>query len=96
MQRAADGLSNPYVNVLLSTGEKGKEETLWAGTRQGLAKYDSTRQRWVPLSFNDQLPSPNVTALAFQDGILWIGTPQGLGSYTVASNSWNSLSKCAV
>ena len=92
MHRAADGLLNLYVNILLTTGEKGKEETLWAGTRQGLAKYDSARQRWVPLSFNDQLPSPNVTALAFRDGILWIGTPQGLGSYAVASNSWNSLS----
>ena len=91
MHRVADGLPNPYVNALLSTGEN-EEQTLWAGTRQGLVKYDSIRQRWVPLSFNNQLPSPNVTALAFRDGILWIGTPQGLGSYTIASDSWNSLS----
>ena len=92
MHPAADGLPHLTVNVLLSTGEKGAEETLWAGTRQGLAKYDSTRQRWAPLSFNAQLPSPNVTALAFRDGILWIGTPQGLGSYTLAADAWNSLS----
>ncbi len=92
MHAAADGLPNLNVNVLLSTGETGKEETLWAGTGQGLARYDSTRQRWVSLSFNAQLPSPNVTALAFRDGILWIGTPQGMGSYTSASNAWNSLS----
>ncbi len=100
MHRVANGLPNPYVNVLLSTdsGEHPSkntsptEETLWAGTRRGLARYDSTQQRWTPLSFNDQLPSPNVTALAFQKGILWIGTPQGLGSYTIASDSWNSLS----
>ena len=91
MRRVADGLPNPYVNVLLSTEENGKR-TLWAGTRQGLAKYDSTHQRWVPLPFNNQLPSPNVTALAFRDDILWIGTPQGLGSYTITSDSWNSLS----
>ena len=91
MHRVADGLPNPYVNVLLSTSEN-EEQTLWAGTRRGLAKYDSTRQHWVPLSFNDRLSSPNVTALAFHDGILWIGTPQGLGSYTIASDSWNSLS----
>ena len=90
MHPAADGLPNPYVNVLLLTGEKAK--TLWAGTRQGLARYDDTQQRWVSLSFNAQLPSPNVTALAFRDGILWIGTPQGLGSYTIASDAWNSLS----
>ncbi|MCY3720846.1 MAG: hypothetical protein OXG97_01345 [Candidatus Poribacteria bacterium] len=87
MRGIADGLPNPYVNVLLSI-----EQTLWAGTHRGVAKYDKARQRWIPLSFNDQLPSPNVTALAFQDGILWIGTPRGLGSYTIASDSWNSLS----
>ena len=92
MHPAADGLPNPYVSVLLSTGEKEKEKTLWAGTRQGLAKYDNTQQRWVPLSFNEQLPAPNVTALAFQDGILWIGTSRGLGSYTIASDAWRSLS----
>ena len=91
MHRVADGLPNPYVNALLSIGEN-EEQTLWAGTRQGLARYDEVRQRWVTLSFNDQLPSSNVTALAFRDGILWIGTPQGLGSYTIASGSWNSLS----
>ena len=92
MHPAADGLPHLTVNVLLSTSEKGAEETLWAGTRQGLAKYDSTRQRWVPLSLNAQLPSLNVTALAFRDGIFWIGTPQGLGSYTLAADAWNSLS----
>ena len=96
MHRIAEGLPNPYVNVLLATDSALQtdptEQTLWAGTRRGLARYDKTRQRWVPLSFNDRLPSPNVTALAFQDGTLWIGTPQGLGSYTIASDSWNSLS----
>ena len=97
MHRVVDGLPNPYVNILLSTGEKGKEETLWAGTHKGLARYDSTRQRWISLSPTNiekdkQLPSPNVTALAFRDGVLWIGTPQGLGSYAIATEKWNSLS----
>ncbi len=91
MHRATDGLPNAYVNVLLSAGEEG-EETMWAGTHQGLARYDKIRQRWLPLSFNAQLPSPNVTALAFREGVLWIGTPKGLGSYTIVSNSWNALS----
>ena len=96
MHPATDGLPNPYVNVLLSTGKAG-EETIWAGTHQGLARYDKIRQRWVQLSptnieKSEQLPPPNVTALAFQDGILWIGTPQGLRSYTIAAGSWNSLS----
>ena len=88
MHRAADGLPHPSVSVLLSTGEKGKTETLWAGTHNGLAKYDTTQQRWIPFAFNKQLLSPNVTALAFRDGILWIGTPQGLGSYAIETKKW--------
>ena len=97
MHRAADGLPSPHVSVLLSTDEKGKAETLWAGTHKGLARYDSTQQRWLPLPPSNieksaQLPSPNVTALAFRDGILWIGTPQGLGSYTISTKKWNFLS----
>ena len=100
MHRVADGLPNPYVSVLLSTGETGKEETLWAGTHKGLARYDGTRQRWTPLSSSniekyEQLPSLNVTALAFRDGILWIGTPQGLGSYAIETKKWSSLSNLA-
>ena len=109
MHRAAEGLPNAYVNVLVSTpvggvsnpdplaDEEGEEKTLWAGTHKGLARYDSAQQRWVPLSpspieKNKQLPSPNVTALAFQEGILWMGTPQGLVSYTIAADTWRSLS----
>ena len=92
MHRVVEGLPNPYVNILLSAGEKGEEETLWAGTHKGLARYDGTQQRWIPLSFNKQLPSPNVTALAFRDGILWIGTPRGLGSYAIETEKWSSLS----
>ncbi len=92
MHRVTDGLPNPHVSVLLLTGEKDTEQTLWAGTHKGLARYDNTQHRWVPLSFNAQLPSPNVTALAYREGVLWIGTPRGLGSWTPASDAWNSLS----
>ena len=87
MYHAAEGLPDIYVNVLLST-----EDILWAGTRQGLARYDAAQGHWIPMSFNGQLPATNVTALAFRDGILWIGTPQGLGSYTIASEAWNLIS----
>ncbi len=91
-----------------TTGGISESGTLWAGTRRGLARYDSTQQRWIPLSPKNLenseqlfttiensrklLPSSNVTALASKDGTLWIGTPQGLGSYVIASNSWSSLS----
>ena len=86
VHRVAEGLPDTYVNVLFST-----EDSLWAGTRQGLARYDVGKERWVPMSFNAQLPVSNVTALDFRDGILWIGTPQGLGSYTIASKAWSPI-----
>ena len=86
MRHTAEGLPDTYVNVLFST-----EDSLWAGTRQGLARYDVGEERWVPMSFNAQLPVSNVTALDFRDGILWIGTPQGLGSYTTASETWSPI-----
>ncbi len=95
MRPANDGLPNAYVNVLLSTGEE-VEGTMWVGTRQGVAKYNSTQQRWIPLSTSNsekhkQLPAPNVTALAFREGVLWIGTPQGLRSYAIETKKWRSL-----
>ena len=107
MHRATDGLPSPYVSVLLATGEKGKAETLWAGTHKGLARYDSTQQRWIPLApsrglvtkslqKSEQLPPPNVTALAFRDGTLWIGTPQGLGSLYNRNKKMEFSCKCAV
>ncbi len=86
MRHAAEGLPDTYVNVLFST-----EDSLWVGTRQGLARYDVVQEHWVPMSFNAQLPVSNVTALDFRDGILWIGTPQGLGSYTTASETWSPI-----
>ena len=87
MYRAVEGLPDNYVNVLFATGN-----TLWAGTRQGLARYDAAQRHWIPMPFNTQLPVSNVTALDFQDGTLWIGTPQGLGSYAIASDAWNLIS----
>ena len=88
MHHVAEGLPDAHVNVLFSA-----EGILWAGTRQGVARYDAAQERWVPMPFNEQLPVSNVTALAFQDGILWIGTPQGLGSYAIASEVWRLISE---
>ena len=92
MYRITEGLQKPYVNVLLSVNN-----TLWAGTQEGLAKYDSTQQRWIPIPLEptakEQVTTPNITALAFRDGALWIGTPQGMRSYTIATNKWNSHGK---
>ena len=92
MHQVTEGLKNLYVNTLLAV-----ENTLWAGTQGGLAKFDSKQQLWTPISLEakskEQSSPPSITALAYREGILWIGTPQGLGSYTIATEKWNSLEK---
>ena len=87
MIRLTEGLEKPYVNVLVSA-----ENTIWAGTQTGLAKYDNISQSWkpIPLKNSTDVKSAtlNITALDYQNGVLWIGTPQGIGSYTIATDEW--------
>ena len=89
MHRVVEGLPSLYVNLLLSTDSGSQtastEQTLWAGTRQGLARYDSTRQRWVLLSPRvgkpnglgnlKKHPSKNTPTQTEQ-----VGEPNGLGN----------------
>ncbi len=88
MVQVNEGLKTPYVNVLFSA-----ENILWAGTQKGLAKYDLTQQKWIPISLDNQPEKaayiPNIKAIAYHDGALLIGSPQGLGSYTIATGEWN-------
>ena len=86
MRHYTEGLPHTCVNVLLDTGS-----TLWAGTRQGLARYDESQEQWTPMGFNEQLPYSNITALAFRDGNLWVGMPHGLGLYVISEGSWNFM-----
>ena len=86
MHRITEGLPANYVNVLLSI-----KDTLWAGTRGGLARYDAAQGHWIPMLFNEQLPISNITALDFRDGLVWIGTPQGLGSYAITAELWSPI-----
>jgi len=45
---------------------------LWAGTEQGLARYDG--QRFVTFDRDGGLPANTISALATSAGVLWIGT----------------------
>ena len=87
MSRLTEGLKKPYVNVIVSA-----ENTIWAGTQTGLAKYDNTSQQWKPIPLKNNKDGKsgtlNITALNYQQGVLWIGTPQGIGSYTIATDKW--------
>ncbi len=89
LQNMSEGLSNRSVNTILA-----KDNTLWIGTQEGLAKFDSVKQRWISISFDDtaktKLSSSSITALAYHDGVLWIGTPKGLGKYTIAKKKWET------
>lgn len=76
-----------YVNVndyrvVLATGE-----SLWAGTGQGLLRWDD-QGRWQRFTTEDGLPSNPVTALArAADGTLWAGTDQGLARQ-LSDDTW--------
>ena len=88
MLQVNEGLITPYVNVLFSA-----ENILWAGTQKGLAKYDFTQQKWIPISLENQHEEAsdisNIKAIAYRDGDLLIGSPQGWGSYTIATGKWS-------
>ena len=87
LQNLSEGLSNKYVNSIRAT-----DDTLWVGTQEGLAKFDSEKLQWNSISYEDtsktKLSSPSITALAYHEGVLWIGTPKGLGKYTIATEKW--------
>ncbi len=89
IENMSDGLINKSVNTILVS-----DNTLWVGTQEGLARFDKTKQQWIPISFEDtsgtELGSPSITALASQDSVLWVGTPRGLGKYTIATEKWES------
>ncbi len=87
MENMSDGLINKSVNTILVS-----DNTLWVGTQDGLARFDKTKQQWIPISYEDtsgnELGSPSITALSSHDGVLWVGTPRGLGKYTIATEKW--------
>jgi PAS domain S-box-containing protein len=74
-----DGLLRGQPNAITQT----KDGYIWIGTAAGLLRFDGVRMvLWKPPSDN-QLPSPNITALlAARDGSLWIGTAEGLSHWT--------------
>ncbi|MCY4402156.1 MAG: hypothetical protein OXD54_06215 [Candidatus Poribacteria bacterium] len=92
MYDVSDGLIDLSVNTLTSVND-----SVWAGTQKGLAKYDATQQCWIPIPLeknsDKHKTQPSITALAYHDDVLWIGTPQGLGSYTVSTKKWNPPKK---
>lgn len=63
------GLPQNSVNALVQT----REGYLWAGTQDGLARFDG--MRFKLFSLQDGLPSVNISSLLQgHDGSLWIGT----------------------
>ncbi len=87
MQNMSKGLINRSINTILAI-----DNTLWVGTQAGLAKFDSSKQQWIPISFGDNAKaegrSSSITALSSHEGVLWVGTPRGLGKWTVATEKW--------
>jgi signal transduction histidine kinase/CheY-like chemotaxis protein/ligand-binding sensor domain-containing protein len=70
----AEGLSNLNVNVLLQTGAG----FLWAGTENGLFRYDGLRFERVSLG-SDELAGNVLTLHEDAAGRLWVGRQNGVG-----------------
>jgi ligand-binding sensor domain-containing protein len=68
-----DGLGNLAVLCLA----QDKQGYIWAGTLNGLYRYDGNRFQYFGAA--EGLPDPGVYSLAVtQDGSLWVGTSKGL------------------
>jgi ligand-binding sensor domain-containing protein len=63
----------------VSTITKDDEGTMWAGTANGVMRFDSPGWTTYDIS-NSRLPTDNITALDFYNGNLWIGTSDPLNS----------------
>jgi len=58
---------------------------VWAGTDQGVLKFDRERQRWVHFTTADGLPDNRVRAIHPDGDYIWFGTAAGLTRFY-----WNS------
>src|SRR5579863_9440475 len=68
-----EGLENLAVQVVL----QDRAGFLWAGTQNGLYRYDGSR--FTGFSKSDGLPGARIEALHESiDGTLWVGTQNGL------------------
>jgi diguanylate cyclase (GGDEF)-like protein len=61
---------------------QGKRGFIWAGTQNGLARFNGTQFKVYNHERNPQLPGSGISALAVDGtGRLWIGTNKGLALY---------------
>nr|WP_307731926.1 two-component regulator propeller domain-containing protein [Massilia sp. H27-R4] len=73
---AEQGLNNVGVLRLV----QDRQGFIWAGTEDGLYRYDG--YRFDAFGLREGLPSTMITALMEdQSGVLWVGTHGGLGRY---------------
>ncbi len=73
-----DGLPQGSISALAQT----RSGHLWAGTQEGLARFDGHRFRVYTTAQYPSLPSDDITALLEDaSGTLWIGTTGGLARF---------------
>lgn len=81
-----DDLSNLHVNALA----QDSLGYIWVGTANGLCR---DKGKGYDIFFSDKsdpstIPSNNVTALLYDDGVLWVATARGVASKDADSNSF--------
>ena len=79
--KGAKTIAADHVNSLL-IDSKG---TLWAGTMQGLCRYDAEADKFVTVPFAG--PSEHVCGIIEDQNALWVATVRGLAKYDPATNA---------
>ncbi len=73
MYQNKDGLKDDFLQALAHDGRY-----LWAGTFDGVSRYDTHDHSWRSYSVEDGLVDGSVTAIAIQGNYVWFGTDNGL------------------
>jgi signal transduction histidine kinase/ligand-binding sensor domain-containing protein/CheY-like chemotaxis protein len=75
---ANSGLVNDVVSTLLIT----KDDTLWAGTNDGISYFDAKANRFRSIKESQGLTNGFIKSIVEDDtGLLWISTDRGIGSF---------------
>lgn len=78
-QFRADARPGSLSNDLILMLEKDVTGRIWAGTLDGLNRYDPNNDRWIVFDQDDGLPSAVVRSLiSTEEGVIFVGTHGGL------------------
>jgi len=83
-----DGLLSEHVNEYALVGD---EQYIWAGTENGLSRYDKSRDLWITFVRPESIADRAVIAVEADERYVWCGTHVGLSRYDKKTNRWTTF-----